>query len=203
MSRSFLLLLLPVMMGIFVLAAAVIAAPAGSHPWPDPTWGYLYTWRDYYSEGDRDVTYRACNLGLLAFRVTEAVEDWDSKLGPGMNATQMSCNSWTDLHYYGATSQELQWFCGNSQIYACFHPDDQTYDSSRSRWEVTRATVYSNGPWIGSRTVDQQRHIFAHEFGHGLGLEHHADCTVMGPANCTQLASDADVTTVVFTVYGY
>lgn len=108
------------------------------------------------------------------------------------------------------TDDQVAYVCGPGVFTACWAFTSTTtlsgsYAALNGRKSALKVTipygpdVYS-GPWAPGF-----KHTLAHEWGHGLGLEHHdPNCdTVMSNVSCLNMPTAADGSTVITTVYGY
>jgi len=198
---------------------------ASSHAAPDPSYGYNATHWTLYPGRTGVLTWRAWTISGGAVTLHDALilidaltNQWLPRLNTQLDARGARHMAFTGLAYNDSSAQltysrvdtqsQTDFFCGANTppTMACFIASASSFDSARNRYEVTKATLvygpisYSNGDAV-------QEKIMAHEFGHGLGLAHHAaypNCeTVMSTGLCTNLPAAADATTAVVTVYGY
>ena len=182
--------------GIGLLASQPATA---SHPGP-------VDWRirDYYYGQDGNITVRICeNMGKPASVAEAALSDWMAKFNNRVSWTRRTdCGAASDLLYWGRDNAYVDDYCDYVGAYACYDPYPTEWFAPRSR-NVAKdnaliVVAYSR---MAGRTDAQAKHIFAHEFGHGMGLAEHSltDCsTVMGGQGCTTLPTWADTMTAAF-----
>jgi hypothetical protein len=108
------------------------------------------------------------------------------------------------------TDGQVTYVCGGTTITACWAATSTTtlsgsYPALNGRRTALKVTI-PYGPVVYSgEWASGFEHTLAHEWGHGLGLEHHdPNCdTVMSNVSCTNMPSAADGSTAITTVYGY
>lgn len=190
---------------VVIMIALSPSDSSANHPAPDPSYGYAWLWWDLYPSSDwpgwstwrdHNIYYRLCEIPYWQ-EADAALQDWLSKFSFGSQqfwkTSASSCGIPSDLLFFGAQSQEqLVNFCG-SYAPACIKPVEEATDPLTGRVEAKRADSIIEGPRFASWTPAQAKHAYAHEIGHMFGLAHHSNCTVMGPAGCTALASTADI----------
>lgn len=195
----------------------------GSHPWPHPEWGYVNTLDTLYPQGSGQVTFRAAtHTGAAvpsgdALVLLDAVDNkWEPILdyilvlggdrqfdfaGVAYNQTSAKVS-----YLRQSTQAQINTLCTGTNYSSCQIPINWVWNSTYGRYVTTKANI-PYGPLAYNYGDAIKRKVFSHEWGHNLGLNHHAsypNCqTVMSPGHCTNLPSASDGATAIATVYAY
>lgn len=185
---------------ILLLAAASPLPSEASHAqnpwyqWPGDIWRWLIDPANAPYSG-KTLIWRPCgDLTNLGISVDEGFLDWEHKFGYAIAIrSSWSCGPFQALTVYGTDEQSTINICGVPT--ACFVKVTSWYDANLGWWTINDAYIYVNANRVRSKTPAEQKHWFAHEFGHGMALLHHSNCGqgVMTPEGCTDLVSSSDV----------
>jgi len=185
-------------------AVANVSLSEASHQMSGKTWFWQYyqqTWNP------KEIQWQTCSMSDYEYNVAGiALNNWRFRFGRGIQHTYVgpNCDPANDnmLRVWATDRYTVRMHCGGDR--GCFKPFSCVDD--RGRWNggcdyglqrVIQARIIYDQDWLlhSSETgwdPIKQAHIFAHEFGHGMGLENHTACSqpfVMNGAGCTTMVN--------------
>lgn len=197
MSRA--LSVLAPLLVFFAIVGAVLAVPPpanAGHSAP-----ITFSWDAYYlGSPSKWVDWKHCNMNSYQWNIAGiAFNNWNAKFQQGTGNSHLgsgcSFSGGAELVVQGQASSAMEIECGLPVRVACYRAEDISgvyYNS----WcpclvlQVTTASIvfdvfYWNDLWHPTK----QMHIFAHEFGHGMGLDDPHACgeSVMSHGGCLDL----------------
>jgi len=211
--------------GSFLLGLLLFgtASTYASHPWPDPTYGYINTLDSMYPQANGQVSFRALTNTGQPVPTSDGLvllDAIDNKWEPILDYILVLGGD-RQFNYYGvayndstakvsylrqSTQAQINTLCGGTNYSSCQIPLNFVWNATYSRWVMSKSNI-PYGPLAYDYGDAIKKKVFSHEWGHMLGLSHHSpypNCqTVMSPGHCTNLPAAPDGGTAIATVYAY
>ena len=162
-----------------------------------------------FAPQDREIHWDVC--GYIAnwdikYNAWSAFLSWQIVHGNGIKVTPTWQCSYpnTEVKVFGLTEANECQVENWQTIRGCRRVMSSGYNAQEGVPVWYQEYIYANAPYMQAfYNGNQKTHLFGHEFGHGMAIQHHSVCGyIMSTSSCGDALDEADVL-VPRDLYGY